>query len=262
MRTASLIASRDRCEDLLRQLEQDLVEVDARLEKRESEYRSATQRREQLEATLEKAHGRVTFRDVIASEGRKQVHAVFREQVEGYTSEIGGADARIATLRRALRTLSSPQRRDTILGSYRDRMTRYLEALNVDTLPRHDYEDVVGRIRETGSDLPRALLAYYYSVLHTMQHYGSSVYCPIILDSPNQQGQDRENLPAMLRFIFGNRPEGSQLIVACEDLHGIEPEGTIIEFGERLSALTKHQYDEVSGAVRPVFAEAFGLEAL
>jgi hypothetical protein len=67
-------------------------------------------------------------------------------------------------------------------------MARYLAILNVDTLPQSDYEDVSCRIRETGSDLPRALLAHYYSVLHAIQHYGSSVYCPIIIELPNQQG--------------------------------------------------------------------------
>ena len=53
----------------------------------------------------------------------------------------------------------------------------------------------------------RGLLAYYYSILHLMKEHSTAAFCPIIIDSPNQQDQDFVNLKKMLGFIRDKRPE-------------------------------------------------------
>lgn len=252
----------DRCEDLLRQLERDLEQLNDGIAKTEAAFTQTTSDRARLEETLARSRGAITLRDVIASEGRKQVQQVFRDQLSAYAERIHAADGRIASVKRTLKSLTNAKERDRILSAYRERTSRYLDALNVDTLPPQAYSAIDSRIKETGSDLPRALLAYYYAILHTIRNHGSSVYCPIVIDSPNQQGQDNRNLPAMIDFIFSRRPEGSQLVVACEDLHGVHPGGLIVPFETKGRVLREEEFDAVAAAVRPALNDALGLEGL
>ena len=140
-------------------------------------------------------------------------------------------------------------------------MRQFLDELDVQKLKPNSYRTISARIRETGSDKPRALLAYYYSFLHTMARYSSSVFCPIVIDEPNQQGLDPETLPTVLRFIYAHQPDGSQLIIGVENLHGVEPVGDVIALSTKWRLLTTEEFDSVSAEVRPLLAESFQLEA-
>jgi hypothetical protein len=112
------------------------------------------------------------------------------------------------------------------------------------------------KISETGSCLPRAYLAYYFSFLHVMREYSSAVYGPIILDSPNQQAQDMTNLPKMMKFIRDRRPANTQLILGTEDLCGVDFSGKIIELNEKQSLLQESDYEEVYAEVIPLLEKA------
>jgi hypothetical protein len=46
----------------------------------------------------------------------------------------------------------------------------------------------------------------------------------------------------MILFIFANCPKESQLVVACEDLHGIDPGGQTVLFDQRLKVLSEQEY--------------------
>jgi hypothetical protein len=49
---------------------------------------------------------------------------------------------------------------------------------------------------ETGSDQPRALLAYYYAFAHTVREFSSALTAPLVFDSP-----ERRKLRAHIRAV-------------------------------------------------------------
>jgi hypothetical protein len=106
-----------------------------------------------------------------------------------------------------------------------------------------------------GSEGPRGIIAYYYAFLHTARRYSSSAFCPIVIDAPNQQGQD--DMERVMRFIIDKRPADAQVIVATEDLFGLtEADATIVLVGERANQLLDDdKYDEVSDIVRPYLGQ-------
>jgi hypothetical protein len=87
------------------------------------------------------------------------------------------------------------------------------------------------------------LMAYYYAILHLMREYASSTYFPIVIDSPNQQGQDAENLPILLNFILNKQPKDSQLVLSIEEEHGIDFNGKLIYLTNKQSVLSEDGYD-------------------
>jgi hypothetical protein len=131
-------------------------------------------------------------------------------------------------------------------------MRAFLHELHVHNLSPKTYTRVYADIKETGSDLPRALLAYYFSILHLIGEHGSSAFCPIVIDAPHQQDQDRANSEKMLTFLRDNRPKDSQLILGLVDTFGVKLPGRAITLRTKDSLLEEDAFDEVMATVRPM----------
>jgi hypothetical protein len=89
-------------------------------------------------------------------------------------------------------------------------------------------------------------LAYYFAILHVMTKHSTSTFCPMVIDSPNQQDQDRTNMVRMLNFIRDNRPADSQLILGLVDQFGVEFGGDVIELKNKHQLLSDDDYEELS----------------
>jgi len=137
----------DRCEDLVRQLELDLERLNETIGQEDLAFQKATSERIKLEETLARTRGTITFRDVIAAEGRKQVRQVFLGQLTKYTERVHSLDGQVGSAKRTLRSLTDSKRREQILYGYRERMSRYLATLNVDTLPPQAYAEIDCRVK-------------------------------------------------------------------------------------------------------------------
>jgi hypothetical protein len=78
-----------------------------------------------------------------------------------------------------------------------------------------------------------------------MQKYSSSCYCPLIIDSPNQQDQDIEHVDKIMEFINENQPENSQMILGLAETYGVNFNCKTIELTEKYNLLQKSEYSEV-----------------
>lgn len=103
------------------------------------------------------------------------------------------------------------------------------------------------------SDLPRALLAYYFAILHTMSEGSRRTTAPIIIDSPVQQDQDAENAARIIDFALRRRPADAQLILGTVSLHGTKYEGHVIETTTKYELLSKGEYERVNAEFTPLY---------
>ena len=79
----------------------------------------------------------------------------------------------------------------------------------------------------------------------SVKTYSTSAFCPIIIDSPNQQAQDSENIDKMLHFIYNHQPKGSQMILGLENTFNIDFGYTTIVLEEKKALLQASEYEEV-----------------
>jgi hypothetical protein len=100
-------------------------------------------------------------------------------------------------------------------------------------------------------------------VLHTAKEKGDAKLFPVVVDSPNQQGQDAEHLTQMLNFIVKRTPEGQQLILAVEERPtGVAFDGAIVELETPYGLLEKNQYETISAELKSLVSEiAEGVDA-
>ena len=200
---------------------------------------------------LEARQGEVKLRDVLRSEGKKEVRTVLRGELDDLNTQIGAIDGEIEDAESEMKEYTSRQRTKQIKDYYLGRMSLYLQMLQVTELSEDGYKEVHCRIKETGSDLPRALLAFYFSILKTIEKFSTTTLCPIVMDSPKQQDQDEENWRRILEFIRDQRPPESQMIVALVDDLGIDLGGDVIELADERQLLQKSEYEAVAAKLRP-----------
>jgi hypothetical protein len=240
----------DRCRELLIQLRAEVSEVEGKLETLSSSLNEVREEAARVHSVLAERKGDIQLQDVIAAEGKKGVQQVFASSIANYMKDIRADEEKIDGLQESLKEFDNKERRKAIEGYYLDQMRAFLHMLDVRNMRESSYAHLTSQVSETGSDLPRALLAYYYSILHTMRSYSTSTFCPVVLDSPNQQGQDVDSLRTMLKFIFSKQPPDSQIILGLEDQRGVSFDGSLITLTDKFSLLAEAEYGDLCAELR------------
>lgn len=244
-----------RCLDLIIELKDDISVVEARIGSINFEFNHNNQEIAKIEKLLESKKETIKLKDVIESEGRKEMKLLFESEILAFETELKEKLLLKNELEKEVKKFENKKRASDIRAEYRDVMGINLRQLNVHSLDEKYYKRIDSSIQESGSAMPRALMAYYYSILNIIKKYGSSAFCPIIIDSPNQQGQDKENLPRLINFIIDKQPKDSQLILGLEEIPEGHTNEYIIELMEERSLLQADEYEEVLDEIKPYLKE-------
>jgi hypothetical protein len=173
-----------------------------------------------IERSIEKVQGilavkreDITLRDVVAAEGRAEAQRYLQDRLASLDSDYGSKQRTMEESERQMKSADSRKRRSAIQGYFSDHLQMFAKELDV-RLPGPEVLSVQGLKIGRGSEGPRALAAYYFAFLHTAENYGTSTFCPIVVDAPNQQGQDPDHLRRIMTFLLSQVPQNSQ--ISCE----------------------------------------------
>ncbi len=236
----------DRCKELISELTRELKTIDEKIAKENLSLTRSNEEITRVEAILDHKKGEIKLRDLIENAGRNEVKTVFEESSKNILQSIYDNHREKKILDDRLKGLTDKDKRAEIVGYYNGLMRKYLLELDVKSLKEESYKKIDTRIPETGSALPRALIAYYFSIFQVMKKYSSSAFCPVIIDSPNQQAQDLGHVDEILNFINRNQPDDTQLILGIEELYNVDFNCKIIQLNEKGSLLQKEEYEIVS----------------
>lgn len=232
----------DRCVGLLEQLRDDLITNEARVREHRQTVDETALEVSSVSRALAEKQGEITLRDVIQAQGKREVAGELRSQLDQLMLEVADLDRAMEGINEKVKKLENRKRANEVGGTYRSLMRRHLRELSVDSLSEDSYKNLHSVIKETGSDLPRAILGYFFSILHLVREHSTASFCPIVIDSPNQQEQDSDNHLRVLEFIRDHRPEGSQLVLGLvEDLE-VDFGGRVVELTEKDFALSEGSY--------------------
>jgi len=242
----------DRCQELLDELISDKDSLNDKIFRESTSLNKTTVEIAKLEEILQRKKGEIVLKDVIESAGRNEVNRIFGDKVEELNEEIRANLLKQEELKGKLKSLENKKRKAEITDLYLLRIKQNLQNLEVSSVKEKDYKKISGNINTTGSSLPRALMSYYFSIFHVIQRYSSAVYCPIVIDSPNQQAQDMGHIDKILKFIDENQPKDTQMILGIEELYDIDFKCPLVELKESHSLLQEKDYDEVGYYVSPL----------
>ncbi len=238
------------CTDLLASLREDLGKVERDISQVQQLLSETKNDIQKINSILSKKQGKVKLKDLIDLEGKKSLIAHLDKESEAYRVELSELDNEIYDLSQDMERFDDPERRKEIISDYGEILRRYTMKLGVFSLSDNVYKNINTSIEESGSDLPRAILAYFYTTLDAIKKNGNSTYFPIIIDAPNQQEQDPDNLKKMLDFISDNRPDEAQLIIGLVDDADVDFNGKIISLDKKYSVLEEGYYLDAVNEIR------------
>lgn len=245
----------DRVVEFIAHIRAELSRLDEQIAEVYQKYSVAKEQAGNIQKILLETQGEVTLQTVIESEGRRAADKLLLGQLENARTSRSDVESALSKLREELKGLDTHaiSRRSEVLTKYEGLLRKNFLALDVDAYSQAVFRTLAPSQIETGSTLPRALLAYQFTIFELIAEYSPATLCPFVIDSPNQQGQDKEHLPQILRFIADNQPPGSQLILGIENDTGVVFGGkTIRTPTAKYSLLDPNQY-------RSVHDEIFGL---
>lgn len=248
----------DQLRSALVELQQELEVCMNKIEERMKLADEVNVRIKQITDLLETRQGEVKLSDVLRSEGKKEVRGVLRKELNDLHIEFGKADLAAEAAVEEMKQWTDKKRIREIKEFYRQRMDGYLQKLDVTELDEESYKEVDCVIKESGSDKPRALLAFYFAILKTIERYSTTTtFCPIVIDSARQQEQDGVHWRKMLEFMRDTRSDNAQMIVGLVDDMDISLGGSVVTLIDERQLLQADQYDVVASRIRPFIDATF-----
>lgn len=234
------------CQELLIELRESLIEINKKTLVERELFNENSEEIEKMKILLQVKKSKIALKDMIEDEGKKSVIELIKRNKGKIGASMGKILVDLEEIEQKLKKIDSPEKRTKINEEYISNMKNFLKELEVNTFEPERYKRMDCKVNVGGSDLPRALLAYYYSIIDLIKKYSTSTFCPIVIDSPNQQDQDKKSREKMFKFIRDKKPMDSQLILGAVDLEGVEIKGAkiVLDSKEKYHLLSTKKYGE------------------
>lgn len=241
---------------IIAELESERQKVDEALAGIQGKLNRVRLKSHDIEKTLQIKKGALRLQDVVDSQSSEVVRGAFAKDMDSLKRQLTKHEEVSADLKERVSKFDLPERTKEINGFYAERIQLFASELGVQDLREDVKKKPDANITASGSALPRSLLAYQFAVLHTAKEKGDANLFPVVVDSPNQQGQDAEHLSQMMNFIVKRTPAGQQLILAVEESPtGLVFEGSTIELTTPFGVLDTSHYETISEELKSLVAE-------
>ncbi|WHZ16651.1 MAG: hypothetical protein OJF52_003501 [Nitrospira sp.] len=201
--------------DLSSRLQDDLTKVSAQYQKTQTELLQLESSYRRISNILDTRRGTLVFRQVVDSMGAERAFRAFFDEGTALSNDINARLGRIEELEGSLKSFSDRRRSKAILSTFRGAYAAALVKLNSPPVDSSRVK-LTSRPSISGSGGPRSVLAYYGALWQTCYQGDDSFGVPLVIDSPNQQGQDIVNMPKVLAYLTSDLPSRAQVIVGSE----------------------------------------------
>jgi len=189
--------------------------IEAQLKKSVIEIGALDGQYQKIAQLLATRKGDLQFRQVVESLGAEKAFQAFSEEREALEQEIGIHSSEVERLTFKMNELTDRKRSITIQKKFREAFASALFELNMPPSEKSRLT-LSSRPSISGSGGPRSILAYYSAIWNICCGQTGSFLIPLVVDSPNQQGQDDLNLPKVIEFVSTKLPRNTQLILGSE----------------------------------------------
>ena len=143
---------------------------------------------------LSARRGRLTFSDVVKSYGSDAVDTAFESELVNVQKDIGKTIEHIQELKMNLNDVMKTHDSAAPLNRFREKFKELLALAGVVEFTELDKWKLNKRPTDSGSPGPRSVVAYYGALWETMQDEIGRLPSPLVIDSPNQNAQDKKIL--------------------------------------------------------------------
>ena len=230
------------CEKLMDELKNSISLATKRLEELRKKYNDVSVEIQSIEQKVRNSQELLTYSSFYKSKGQYEIYESCKAQLESLQQELNSYISKIAMLEDKINEKKSPKRSKEIREDIKEYCCTFADAIN---LPKTfiKLKDFVQVIDRTGSETPR-LVYMYQSALYLYNLYrAKSPFNFYVVDTPNQQGQDAENLESIFKSLELFLSDDGQVIVGTERETGMEQKANnVIRLTEKRRCLNDVNY--------------------
>lgn len=229
-------------EKLLSSLIKDQKASEEILEGLKKQYIEAHERILEISKEIKNTQNLLEYSSFYRNEGKKEVYNSCVQQLEAAQKQLDFQIAQIALQEENVKKLKSAKRAKEIrkeIESYCHEMAELID------IPKTfiKLRDFVQVINKTGSETPRLVYMYQTALYNYNLNRIESPFNFLVIDTPNQQGQDEINLgnihTSLKKFISSN----GQIILGTERETGLEDHAIyVLHLKEKRKCLSKKDF--------------------
>jgi len=253
----AVLANRESLLQIIPELYDQKSLYDNQIAKIKEDLKSAQRLSSELKDMLQEVKEQLTLQDITKSQASKQVESTFDEQIDELLRRIGELDIARTKLLAKTAEFDNKKRTSEINEKFKESLRFAQTELGIKD-PKVGTILQYGLISksETGSRAPRAILAYHYALLKTIEDKSTSPMLPVVIDSPKQQGPDPHTTKKLFNLCIDGLSVNNQLIIGSVSFERETDELKTLTMTEKYSLLKEHLYDEVYQQVMPLYQKA------
>ncbi|EGR2798113.1 AAA family ATPase [Vibrio navarrensis] len=253
----SVLENREKLLQIIPSLYEQKSIYDERINRTKDDLKNAQLLSSELKGMLQDVKEQLTLQDIIKSQASKQVECTFDEQIKELLGKIGELDVARASLSEKISKYDDVKRTREINENFKDYLRFAQSELGIKD-PKVGTILQYGPISksETGSRAPRAILAYHYALLKTIEDKSTNPMLPIVIDSPKQQDPDVQTAKKLFDLCIDGLSTNSQLIIGSVSFDRSTDGFKILTMTDKYSLLKTTLYNEVYEDIMPLYQQA------
>ena len=230
------------CENLITELQSSISIDTKKLHELKEKYNNVSLEIKSIEQKVHDSQKLLSYSSFYKNKGQYEIYESCKRQLEVLQNEIDSCVAKIATIDEKLNKKKSKKRSKDINEDIKGYCRTLADAIN---LPKTfiKLKDFVQIINRTGSETPRLVYMYQSALYLYNLERAYSPFNFYVVDTPNQQGQDVDNLQSIFKSLELFLSSQGQVIVGTERSTGIENKASnVITLTEKRRCLNSTKY--------------------
>lgn len=224
-------------EDKMRDLENQLVDLD-------KEYKDIKNKILFNEESIKDSKEMLSYEELFKNKGKYELYNKCKQELVKMESEYKYLLGEIKILDEKIKEIKSKKRKDEITMQLKNKCKMFAKAINI-PITYIKFRDLVQVIDHTGSETPRLVYMYQSALYLYNLERGENPFNFYVIDTPNQQGQDEDNLECIFKSMELLLSNDGQVIVGTERITGLEEKANnIINLYAKRKCLNKEKYNE------------------
>lgn len=186
----------------------------------------------------------LSYRTYFVDEGKRDVFLSCQQELQALQSEIDNMIGERGIIEDRLKEMKSPKRSKEVRSQIEKYCGTVADQINL-SRTFIKLKDFVQVINKSGSDTPRLVYMYHVALyLYNLDRI-KSPFNFLVIDTPNQQGQDDENLTRIFNSLKLLQSPDGQVLIGTERETGMEGDAqNIICLKEKRRCLTNERYKD------------------
>lgn len=209
------------CENLIAELKSSISVATKELEELKNKYNDVSVEIQSIEQKVQNTQELLSYSSFYKSKGQFEIYESCKRQLDVLQGEINSCVSKIAITDEKINEKKSKERSKDIREDIERYCRTLADAINVlkTFIKLRDFVQVINR---TGSETPRLVYMYQSALYLYNLERAYSPFNFYVVDTPNQQGQDTENLGSIFKSLELFLSDEGQVIVGTERETGME----------------------------------------